>query len=260
MQSRWKAGHLFQIISEVRCLAAFLLKKRPTMTCTCCGFVGKFGISGNPPRANARCPECLSLERHRFLAKLISDNPGIVTGKNVLHFAPEASLRPLIEPLCRTYTACDLYPKPGDARVDIEQIDRPSGSFDLVICNHVLEHVDDVKALGEIRRVLTSTGSAILMVPMIEGWRQTYENEGVSTPSERHRHFGQKDHRRFYGADFRDRVTDSHFTLREITAAEPDVSRFALLRGEKIFIAEKGHIALKVQPDNSGLSLKTRAI
>ena len=108
-----------------------------------------------------------------------------------------------------------------------------------MVCSHVLEHVNDRKALRELKRILRPSGTAILMVPIVEGWDTTYEDPSVSSPEGRDLHFGQSDHIRFYGRDFRDRVRDAGFELTEFTAEEPDVSRYGLLRGDKVFFARR---------------------
>ncbi len=123
--------------------------------------------------------------------------------------------------------------------LNIEAIDLPNQSFTAVICNHVLEHVDDEKALSEIHRIVQPGGRAYLTTPVIEGWRQTYENPGIDGKPQRTLHFGQHDHVRMYGADLRQRILAAGFDLREFTAEEPDVHRHGLWRGEKIFIATK---------------------
>jgi ubiquinone/menaquinone biosynthesis C-methylase UbiE len=112
-------------------------------------------------------------------------------------------------------------------------------SLDCVVCSHVLEHVDDNKALKEIYRVLKPGGVALIMLPIIEGWHQTYENAEVTTPKARQLHYGQSDHLRYYGADVRDRIRAAGFVLDEFTAEGPTVPTYALQRGEKLFIARR---------------------
>jgi SAM-dependent methyltransferase len=114
-----------------------------------------------------------------------------------------------------------------------------NNAFDLIICSHVLEHVDDRKALREMLRVLRPGGIALLMTPVVEGWSETYENPNVDFPKDRVLHFGQDDHVRYFGADIRDRIKSAGFELEEFTAVEPDVSRYSLIRGENLFIARK---------------------
>jgi hypothetical protein len=104
----------------------------------------------------------------------------------------------------------------------------------------VLEHLDDRKALREIRRILADDGLAILTVPLIEGWDRTYEDPAITDPGARELHFGQDDHVRYYGKDFRDRLREAGLVFEEVTAQPADVLRYGLLRGEKVFICRRG--------------------
>jgi predicted SAM-dependent methyltransferase len=115
----------------------------------------------------------------------------------------------------------------------------PDASVDIIIANHVLEHVDDGRALAEIFRVLRSCGELVCMVPLVEGWCETYENPAITSPTDRERHFGRYDHVRYYGSDFRQRVRAAGFALREITATPDDVIDHRLTRGEKVFVGLK---------------------
>ena len=109
----------------------------------------------------------------------------------------------------------------------------------LVVMLDVIEHVDDAKALAELFRILRPGGFAVLTTPVIEGWDETYENPAITTRKGRILHFGQGDHTRFYGRDFRDRMIGAGFQLEEYTAVEPFVSAHALERGGKLFIGRK---------------------
>jgi len=189
-----------------------------------------------PPRLNATCPFCRSKERHRLQRLYLDARPQLVAGKDVLHFAPEDTSRAYLSERAGNYVACDYDPIAGDLRINIENIDLPDASFDFIVCNHVLEHVDDRKALTELRRILRPGGVLLIMTPVIEGWATTYENPAVMTAEERVDHFGQRDHVRMYGADIRGRLRDAGFAVEEHTAEEPYVSRHGLLRGEKIFV------------------------
>ncbi|MCJ8510638.1 methyltransferase domain-containing protein [Rhizobium lemnae] len=156
-----------------------------------------------------------------------------------MHFAPEPCLASILSCRAKTYLTADLVFGRANIILNIEQIDLPAGSLDLVICSHILEHVDDKLALAELYRVLRPGGIAVLMFPVIEGWISTYENEEVTTPKGRDLHFGQMDHVRYFGRDVRDRITAAGFTLEEFTATEPAAHRHGLMRGEKVFIGKK---------------------
>ena len=145
----------------------------------------------------------------------------------------------LLREKAKNYVSGDLTPGRGDRVINIESIDFADGSFDGVVCSHVLEHVDDRSALAELHRVLKPGGLALIMLPVIEGWARTWEPESVRTPEQRKRHFGQADHLRFYGADVRERIRAAGFSLEEFTAEGEDVLTYGLQRGEKLFIACK---------------------
>jgi len=207
--------------------------------CNLCGYEGRFWPFGNPPRRGATCGGCGSQERHRLIGLWLAANPELVEGAKILHFAPEATLVHSLSAYSSCYRTADLDPNVADTVLDIEQIDLPSDSVDVVVCSHVLEHVDDAKALREIRRILTRGGRALLMFPIVEGWDRSYENEDITSPADRAKHFGQDDHVRMFGRDVRQRITDASLDLTEFTAEEPDVSQYGLTRGEKVFVAVK---------------------
>lgn len=207
--------------------------------CPICGHKGYFYGYGYPFVCDILCPCCNSLERQRFL--VVADRrEKFFTGRDVLHFAPELSIRRYLQTQgLRSYKTADLFAPNVDLRLNIEKIDQPTSSYDAVLCSHVLEHVDDRKALFEIHRILRVGGLLIAMFPIVEGWDETYENEAVSEPSDRLLHFGQHDHVRFFGRDVREKFKTAGFELTEITAQEPDVSHFGLSRGEKIFLGRR---------------------
>ncbi|MBT3069587.1 methyltransferase domain-containing protein [Rhodomicrobium sp. Az07] len=207
--------------------------------CNICGFEGLFDLAGWPLRIDANCPRCGSLERHRLFRLWLANNIDAVRDRDVLHFAPEGFATGFLKPLAHSYVNADLEMGRADIVLDIEKIDLASSSLDTVICSHVLEHVDDRKALAELFRILRPGGLCILMVPLVEGWDTTFEDPNIKDPKGRAIYFGQDDHVRYYGADFRDRVRDAGFTLTEFTAVEPFVTRHALQRGDKVFVARR---------------------
>jgi SAM-dependent methyltransferase len=208
-------------------------------TCNVCGYSGRFQSAGKPRRIDARCPKCGSAERYRLLALWLDRYGAFLRQAHVLHFAPEAGLATLLKTRVGRYQSADIAPGRADLVLNIESIGVADQSHDCIVCSHVLEHVDDKKALAELYRALKPGGVALIMVPVIEGWARTYENKKVSTPEERKRHYGQADHIRYYGADVRDRIRAAGFQLEEFTAEGEDVLIYALQRGEKVFIARR---------------------
>jgi hypothetical protein len=206
--------------------------------CPICGFQGLFRDFGRPPRIDALCPKCGSLERHRLFWLWFKGERSKLD-EPILHFAPEPVLIGKLRDLYAGYSTADLFDQ-ADLQLNIESIDLATGSMNTVICNHVLEHVSDKKALAEIHRVLSDKGQLICSVPIIEGWDKTYENEAVTEPRDRELHFGQSDHVRYYGRDFRDRLRAAGFAkVEEITAEGQEAVDYGLMRGEKLFVCHK---------------------
>jgi len=206
--------------------------------CPCCG--GRFRrmsrrrISG----WGGICPRCRSHPRHRAIALMLAR--GDLPGRRLLHFAPEPLFDPVFArlPGIERVTA-DLH-APADLRLDISAMDLPDGSFDLILCSHVLEHVpDDRAAMGELRRVLTDGGLALVLVPY-RPEVTTYEDPSITGPVERMVAFGQQDHVRIYGSDLPDRLRDAGFEVEDRTAGElfdaATVERSELDPGEHLFL------------------------
>lgn len=210
-------------------------------TCPLCGTESLFSSFGLPPRIDARCGHCGSLERHRLLALWVDRNPGAFGADQlVLHFAPERQLKDMLMRSNAQFETADLNPKADVTHhINIEATGLPSDRYDRIICNHVLEHVDDHKALAELYRMLKPGGFVLLMTPVVEGWAETYENPAIIEPQDRVLHFGQSDHVRMYGRDIRTRICAAGLDLDEFTAVEPDVRIYGLMRGETLFIAHK---------------------
>lgn len=207
--------------------------------CPLCGYRGKFLGYGYPYTCDIYCPKCGSLERHRLLC-LAARQHGFFAGRDILHFAPEDAVRRLVlEQSPASYVTADLFASDVDRRENIESLTIPDNSFDIIICSHVLEHVDDRAAIGELYRVLRPGGLLIAMFPIIEGWDETYEQSSAVTPEERLLYFGQHDHARFFGKDARERLSAPGFVVDEYTAVEPYVSRYGLARGEKVFLCNR---------------------
>ena len=212
---------------------------RPSGECPCCGYRGRFQIEPHLQLAES-CPGCGSLERQRLLALAARRGFLDFAGCDVLQFAPDPAVSALIDAQSpASHVTADYEPDRAQVRLDIEALALGDAAFDRVVCSHVLEHVDDRKALAEIYRVLRPSGEALIMLPVVEGWAQSYENPAVSSTAERISHFGQWDHVRVFGADIRERIAAAGFDLAEFTAGGEDAVTFRLLRGEKVFRATK---------------------
>jgi SAM-dependent methyltransferase len=165
-----------------------------------------------------RCPRCASVQRHRHLWLYLERHTDLLStpAHRVLHFAPEQGVsRRLSEVGYEQYLTADLESGRADVAVDLQQLPFDDGTFDVVLCVHVLEHVpDDARALSEICRVLAPGGWAILQVPM--HGETTREDPDVTSAQERVKHYGRPDHVRMYGRDFADRVAAAGFDVRTV--------------------------------------------
>lgn len=207
--------------------------------CPLCGYRGRFLGYGYPYVCDIYCPKCGSLERHRLLC-LATQKHRFFAGKDVLHFAPEPAVKQLaLGQSPRSYVTADLFARGVDRKENIERLTIADGSFDVAICLHVLEHVNDGAAIRELFRVLRPDGLLIAMFPIIEGWDETFEDASKTSPEERLLYFGQRDHARFFGRDARARLAAPGFVVEEYTGVEPEVSRYGLTRGEKIFLCHR---------------------
>lgn len=162
------------------------------------------------------CPWCGCHDRERHLY-LYFNADGILrnlSGKSVIHFAPEKRLAiKILNSAAERYIKCDLYPREPDVtRVDMLNIPFRECSFDLLIANHVLEHVtDDWQALAEIYRVLKPEGFAVLQTPYSSKLHRTWSDPGIDEEISRLHAYGQEDHVRLYGRDIFERFRSVGF-------------------------------------------------
>ncbi|MDD4848111.1 MAG: methyltransferase domain-containing protein [Bacteroidales bacterium] len=208
----------------IRCSYLFSILIRPfyvgnRVECPVCGgHFRKFLPYGyGNATENRLCPKCLSLERHRLLWLYLKQRTDFFTAPlKVLHFAPEQPFLKRFRNLKNLdYTTADLDSPIADLHLDVTKINLPDHSYDVVICNHVLEHVDNVnQAFAEILRVLKVGGWAILMVP-INPDVDTFEDPSITDPKERQRLFGQYDHVRQFGKDYAQILTNAGFHVVE---------------------------------------------
>ena len=229
-----------QIISKPIFSIITLLYKGNNVLCPICKIeLKKFFPYGRETRENALCPNCLSLERHRLLFLYLKSETDVFKKNiNLLHIAPEECFINIFKKSKNiSYTTRDLYSPLAEVKMDIHKIPFQNETFDVILCNHVLEHVDDDKASKEIYRVLIPKGIFIAMIPIIEGWEKTYEDKSITSENNRSIHYGQGDHVRYYGRDFRQRIEKNGLKLtQELTAEGKEVVKYGLKRGEKVFV------------------------
>jgi len=199
-------------------------------------------------RDNALCPNCLSLERHRLLWLYLTRETDLLERTpRTLHIAPEVCLMRHLKAhfadVPGRYVTADLESPLADLHFDVQEIPLEDNSFDVLICNHLLEHVaDDRKALREFRRILRPGGWGVLLSPVELDRASTYEDDTITDPAERTRIFGQYDHRRIYGRDYADRLREAGFAVDEIDYAAQlgaeACARYALPE-DRIYVVRK---------------------
>lgn len=248
---RWALGRLPRPFMQrlagwmVPLVGLFLRGKR--YTCPLCGnsFRKLLPYGYVTQRENALCPSCLSLERHRLLWLWLQRETALMQESPLLlHIAPEVCL---MKHLKRSYShaperyvTADLESPLADIHFDVQRIPLKDNSFDVLICNHLLEHVaSDRRALKEFRRILKPGGWGVVMAPVDYAREVTFEDDSITDPAERTRLFGQYDHRRVYGRDYVERLREAGFEAEEIDYAgqlsEEERLRYALAQ-DRIYV------------------------
>ena len=199
-------------------------------------------------RENALCPSCLSLERHRLLWLWFRRETDLLqAAPRTLHIAPEVCLmRHLKRRFAdrpERYVTADLESPLADLHFDVQQIPLEDDAFDVLICNHLLEHVaDDRLALRELHRILRPGGWGVLLSPVELDRTETFEDDSITDPDERTRIFGQYDHRRIYGTDYADRLREAGFAVEVIDYAAQlgdEACRRHALPHDRIYVVRK---------------------
>lgn len=243
-----KLANKFRIIFK-----DLVLKIRATMfagnsyTCPICGFnASKFGLSPNGERSNVTCPRCQSLERHRAqwlfgISKIYRTDRTL----KILHFAPDFCIaRKFVYRFKNYFTAEYSKNSYSDYQLDLQKTNLASDFFDIIICNHILEHLEnDTLGLNELYRILKPKGTAFIQVPLDINLSTTKEDLSITSPAEREKHFGQSDHYRLYGLDFKKRLRNSGFIVEEIKfwdlLSQGELNRFAMNEKEPVYICIK---------------------
>lgn len=197
-------------------------------------------------RTNVLSPSTLSLERHRLLWLYLQNKTDFFSAeKKVLHFAPEQAFYKRFRNLKHLdYTTTDLLSPLADVKADICNLPFEDNTYDIILCNHVLEHIpDDTKAMHELYRVLKPNGMAILQIPQDLNRKTTFEDDSITDKKERAEIFGQYDHVRIYGRDYFDKLRNIGFNVEEVdytaSLSKEEILKYCLAEGEIIPVAYK---------------------
>lgn len=197
-------------------------------------------------RNNVLSPSTLSLERHRLLWLYLKNETDFFSKDlKVLHFAPEQAFYNRFRKQNNlNYTTTDLESPLADVKADICNLPFENDAYDVILCNHVLEHIpDDTKAMQELYRILKPGGMAILQIPQDLSRKKTFEDNSITDKTERAKIFGQYDHVRIYGHDYFDKLRSIGFKVDEVdyTAklSKEEVEKYCLANGEIIPVCFK---------------------
>ena len=199
-------------------------------------------------RNNVLAPGTLSLERHRLLWLWLQNETDFFTTtvrKKVLHFAPEqAFYKRFRKQKNIDYTTTDLFSPLADVKADICNLPFENDSFDIILCNHVLEHIpNDTKAMQELFRVLKKGGMGVFQIPQDLNRDVTFEDNSITNKKERTEIFGQYDHVRIYGKDYFNKLRSIGFTVKELDyssgMSSKEIEKYGLAIGEILPVCYK---------------------
>jgi len=200
----------------------------------------------NKVRKNALSPSTYSLERHRMLWLYLKNETEIFTRKiKLLHFAPEPAFHRIFKKSSTiSYDTIDLNSPLAKIKADICNLPLEDNMYDFILCNHVLEHIDDdIKAMSELYRVLKKGGIGIFQIPIDINRDKTFEDSSIKNPKERNKVFGQYDHVRIYGTDYYDRLRSVGFSVEQVKYSDnltkDEIKKYCLSSTEIIPVCKK---------------------
>jgi SAM-dependent methyltransferase len=243
-------GPLFPIANKIRLQWLKIKLAGDNVVCTCCKKSFKeFAPFGETRRANAWCPNCESLERHRLLWMFFENKTNLYTAPiKLLHIAPETVFFHRLKKHANIdYKPCDIFPSlypRGTEYFDVLNHDLPNNSFDVIICNHVFQYIEeDRKAMKSLYNLMKPGGWGILQVPINTKKTKTFEDPTITDPLERMKAFGLKEHVRYYSYDYADRLREAGFIVtvidytKEFSAEE--ITRYGFYKGDAIYYCTK---------------------
>lgn len=198
------------------------------------------------PRQNALSPDSMALERHRLIWLYLKEKTNFFDDNlKFLHLAPEYCFLKLFKNQSNLeYVTGDLISPWADHHFDVHDIPFDDNSFDVIMANHLLEHVDDdARVMREFYRVMKPGGWGIFQVPIDYSNPNTYEDKSIIDPVEREKHYWQRDHVRLFGRDYGDRLRKAGFDVVEDDfvhqLGDDKIKRYALMRDELIYFCRK---------------------
>ena len=235
-------SYLFKLIAPY-------LYSGDNVECPCCGKSFRKFLSygyGKSHRENVLCPYDLTLERHRLMWLYLKDHSNFFSKKiNLLHIAPEQSFFSLFKKQKNlNYLTGDLISPIAEMHFDLHSIPLEDNRFDVIFCNHVLEHVDDaIKCMRELYRVMKPGGWGIMQVPQDTSRKVTYEDSSIVSAKDREKHFWQKDHVRLFGMDYPEWLKNAGFNVKtfdfNMHYDEKIIEKYRLSKSEILYIVSK---------------------
>lgn len=205
-----------------------------------------YGYGGRAKRNNVLCPGSLSLERHRLLWLYLKEKTDFFAKQHkMLHIAPEQCFYKLFKAQKNLdYTTGDYNSPIADIHFDLHNAPFKDNTFDVIFCNHVLEHVNDAnQCMRELYRIMKPGGWGVFQVPLDTNRTTTLEDDSIVTEEDREKHYWQKDHLRLFGLDYKDKLSAAGFNVTVddfVNSIKPElVERYRLPAGEMIYLCKK---------------------
>ena len=228
---------LYKIILCIR----ILFLRTQIIYCPICVKSKKTFYTGLFPWVSLVCTGCLSISRHRLIINYLKKNYNL-NKKKIIHFAPEPSLSKFINKnyKIQKYDKVDLIPRKEIVHINIENINNSYNyNYDLVICNHVLEHVNFIKAISNLKKIVKKNGVILLTFPIVDSWEKNYINKKIKNHHDRLLHFRQFDHLQLFGREIKKYLADKNFSCTKYIATGKESVKFGLIQGETLFILKK---------------------
>ena len=205
-----------------------------------------YGYGGRAKRDNVLCPGSLSLERHRLLWLYLTEKTDFFTKPyKMLHIAPEQCFYKLFRTQKNLdYTTGDYNSPIADIHFDLHKAPFKDNTFDVIFCNHVLEHVEDAnQCMRELYRIMKPGGWGIFQVPLDTNRETTLEDPSITSEADREKYYWQKDHVRLFGLDYKDKLSAAGFKVTVddfVNTITPELQdRYRLPKGEMIYVCKK---------------------